>query len=92
MNSDIKNFVDPVPLLFDDRLNECGPSQLFVATFSQQRCNRSMLKLAPRIRIQDFTYDDGSPRVLGCGTIQAYPHDWYDPTIPKLCADPFHDV
>ena len=51
-----------------------------------------MLKLAPRIRIEDFTYDDGSPWVLRCSTIQAYPRDRYDPRISKLCADPFQDT
>ena len=29
---------------------------------------------------------------LIAGTIQAYLRDRYDPTIPKLCPDPFQDT
>ena len=36
-------------------------------------------------------YDDGSPWVLRGSTIRAYLRDRYDPTIPKLCPDPFQD-
>ena len=39
-------------------------------------------------------YRDSEGGAVGvrCSTIQAYLRDRHDPTIPKLCADPFHDT